>query len=386
MQKRFLKTRFPGAMMHCGLVAIFALFLGACQPQPEKMAPRETIPSLEDTDTWVELPDVASLADYRLQATGASQKERLANAISNLELVEKRRRETDAGADSPVLLLRLGARPANTANVKWLASGGKQQLINLYLGYGSGPGACLFALLPEDDGDADDDDDDQDKKDGKTEDDEKKNNGGAPPLEAPDKPEIPEKPIILFPNEGARCGTISTIRSLLKMKWIKPADAVNGVELKQDYVKGFDKYLSPNGKGLNLPNQEKAHKDQTPSGKTFQKKDFDINDLVGKAKNEKSWGEIEKLLATGWDCINSYIIIYDKPDGTKGSFGHAEMVTKVTRTGDDISVDMEDALSQGSDAKGIKRKGKKTAKKYNTPHKQDGKSISPIIIQCYSAS
>jgi len=60
---------------------------------------------------------------------------------------------------------------------------------------------------------------------------------------------------------------------------------------------------------------------------------------------------------------------------------------KVTRTGDDISVDMEDALDQGSGSgEGIKTKGKKITNKYNNKHKDNkGKALSPISISCYWA-
>lgn len=395
----------------------------AAQPQPG-----QTETDSDEGETWLEITGVDDLDRYDVVPNGALERMHLDNAASIIDRFERAEREPDAL--SPVFVLRLRPLEGSPTSVNWLAMGGTQQLLNIYMGYGSDPGMCLMQLFPPaldlvaccppggggdngngdvdgkkgDDGKKKDDDGKKKGDDGKKKGDDKKkddddegdddeapsldgddddDDGEAPSLDDPDKPQLPEIPIIIDPYSGIRCGTISTIRSLLKMKWITAKDAVDGDKLKPDYVKGFDKYLGE--KGMSPPNEEKAHSDHAPKGKKFKKKDFDINHLMGAKDNKKSWDEVDKLLKKGWDCIISYIVTFKKEDGTKGTVGHGEMISEVTRSGDQVSVDMEDALDQGTGSgKGIKSKGDKTTKKYNDKHREkNGKSTSPISIQCY---
>jgi hypothetical protein len=344
-------------------------------------------PLIDDPDEWSEFSSPELLFEHQVEATNELAAQKLERAYGVLSYLELLRLELPDSV--PAFVMR--TRPIDDAvePVDWLALGGEQQLVNLYLGFEDEEAGCMFALMPDGEvgveGGAADGGAPSPQSDGGAKtadggpggDDEDIDDDEAPKLGDPKD----EAPVILMEFEGVRCGTISTIRSLLKMGWIKPADAVKGKDLKQDYVKGFDKYLGE--KGLSPINEEKAHKDHTPSGKTFKAEDFHINHLT--KDNDKTWDKIKKLIDDGWDCNISYLITVKLPDGGTRSVGHGEMVTKVSRKNSVVTVEMEDALDQGSDAKGIKHHGKKKTQTYPTSHKLKGIAMSPISVQCYGA-
>ena len=368
---------FPFKLLLVVAIAL-SMAMSSCELLQTDIAPKPR-------DELQEIPgDGSALEDYRLEGRGRLENQYLERAFDTV--AQFRILTRDDRRAQPVFLLH--TRPLTTHPAYWTAMGGTQQVLNIFVAHGAGQGGCLLPLLPiPEDGvwlmpgggvdDADDNDADEDDAPPLDEEDE----GEAPPLDP-----LPEEPIIVRPNDGKRCGTISTIRSLLKMGWITAADAVEGDNLKPSKVREFDRYLRHDG--LTPAKQQEAHSDNTPQDRTFEAKEYDINHLEGEDANKDSWKEIDEALAAGKDCIISYIIKYKDLNGVDRSVSHAEMLTDVTRSNGNVTAEMQDALDQGTGGgNGIKKEGQKRTQNYNNRHKNaDNTEQLPITVYCYGAS
>lgn len=351
--------------MQLAIAVALSMALSSCEPPQSDLAPARP-------DELQEIAgDGSSREDFQLEARGRLEDEYLDRAFDTM--AQFRGLELGDTNLQPVFLLH--TRPVTVAPAYWTAMSGTRQLLNIFVGHGAGQGGCLIPLLPVPPGGVpllpgggDDAAEDEDEEE-------------APPLDP-----LPEEPIIVRPNDGQRCGTISTLRSLLKMGWITAADAVDGNNLKPSKVREFDSYLGPDG--LTPTKQQEAHADHAPQGQTFEAKEYDINHLEGENANKDSWKEIDEALAAGKDCIIHYVIRYKDKDGVERSTSHGEMLTDVTRSNGNVAVEMQDALDQGTgDGNGIKKEGQKRTQNYNNRHRNaDGTTQSPISVYCYGAS
>ena len=350
------------------IAVALSMAVGSCELPQDNVAPAQSDELREISG------DGSAREDYQLQGRAMLEEKYLDRAFNTI--TRFRQLERDETDPRPVFLLHTG--PLTAVPAYWTAMGGTRQLLNIFVGHGAGQGGCLIPLLPVppggvpmmpggDEADGDEEEEEEEEE--------------APPLDP-----IPEEPIIVRPNDGQRCGTISTIRSLLKMGWITEADAVDGDKLKPSKVREFDSYLGADG--LTPTKQQEAHSDNTPQGKTFEAKEYDINHLEGEDANKDSWKEIDEALAAGKDCIIHYIIRFKDKDGVERSTSHGEMLTDVTRSNGDVAVKMQDALDQGTgNGNGIKKDGGKRTQNYNNRHrKADGTNQSPISVYCYGAS
>jgi len=327
-------------------------------------------------DNWFGVTTLDEFEQFDVAAHSESAKLHLDNVRSIIARSEQPTDSDIANLNRWTFALRL--RPLGKDPVHWSARGGTQELVSVYGATGVDPGGCLVELLPAQDVEVDDGPSDADEP--------------ADPGWVPE--EIPEEPVILQPPaDGSRCGTISTIRSLLKLGWVTGGQATDGDMLKPDFVTAFDAYLGTDaygGFGLVPDKEREAHRDHVPAGKRLETTDYEFNELVPLAENDenlKSWRAVKAKLDAGADCIVDYIVPLDMPYGSKRNGNHAEMLTKVDIGNATVTITMQDALKQGpGGGNGINKRGKDTRKTYHHKHK-DANNVgeSPLNIRCYRA-
>ena len=223
---------------------------------------------------------------------------------------------------------------------------GSAELLGIYLITGDESSGCLMDLMPGNPIPNEEEDDD-DVVEGKDDD---------VPVERPER-EIEVDPGIDMESDvgeqeaernadkfnGKRCGTISTIHSLIKLGWIEESDAIEGEYLNPEFVVSFDKYLENEG-GLNWDKQNEAHKDGMPEGQEFDFTDSPVSGIDSKKIAEERYTEAKDSFDKGWDCILR--MEWNDTEENK-RIKHAEQITKFEIKDDIVILETINALTQG---------------------------------------
>ena len=363
----------------------------------------DALPTQSDEDAYFnsdELIGFVTADDFsKLNLTGQSNSG--LSRLSQLEQTIESYRNQSVAHDEEVLRSVFAARlrpiDGSVREVDITAYDGSHQLVTIFA-IPAGVGACFMDLMPPDDEEEGGEGNNNQEPDGNANNDganDSEGNGssnigpdGLPMSTSDSESDTPEG---ADEKAGSRCGTISAIRSLLKMGWVSAEDATLNDSLKPSFVRRFDSYIKRHqGKfGLHHENQKKAHSDFLPEGFDFKMTAYEMNEVSGAndGQNEGDWNAIiGHLNNDGADCILTFELDIrgGEYDEVIASVLHDEMINSVSIDDDIVTVSTQNAAQQGFlHGEGIKRVGETRTLTYHTNHMNGAEKEKHATVRCY---
>ena len=151
----------------------------------------------------------------------------------------------------------------------------------------------------------------------------------------------------LFQTQGGKCGHISTIHSLVKLKVLSEKQAFTGGYIREERLREVDA-SSDNRKGMTITEVEKAHVNAAPPGKKIGCTTIGPLDISNEPNRKTVCSVIDTLMnhtSKTYDCTALFLNV--DAHGKK-QFGHIEQVKSISKSSaETYELETTDAFDQG---------------------------------------